>query len=242
MSRVCLLTGAGGLFGNAWCGALASDYSIVAAYREVPPVIPTQEATLFDPVLPDSTVTESRDPVFAVQADLSSADEIDRLVELAMARFGRIDLVLNAAADVTTTSDTTDPRQIERWTEQLVMNALVPMQVAATVVQACWHGDEQGNRAHGRNVINMSSTAGLRGNPPTRGRAIYAASKLALNSITRRMALDYARFGVRVNAVAPTNFPQSVPTERVVEVVRDIDGGTMTGKLRVLDGAREYWL
>lgn len=242
MNRVCLLTGAGGLLGNAYCQALAGEYAIVAAYHETPPVVPTQDATLFDPVCPGRSVAEAQDSVFAVSADLTCTGEVERLVEVAMARFGHIDLLVNAAADLATGSDTTDPGQLLVWTHQLVLNALVPLQVAAAVVQACWHGDEHGNRAYQRNVVNVSSTAGLHGVPPTRGRSIYAASKLAMNTITRRMALDYARFGVRVNAVAPTNFPQQVATSDVVSAVCRLDRGEMTGRLLVLDGTREYWL
>ena len=242
MRRVCLFTGAGGQLGNAWCQALAGEYAIVASYHSEPPRAATQDTRLIDPVAPRRLVPESAHPVFAVRADLSTPSEIDRLVELAMARFGRVDLLVNAAADVTSTAETTDPRLIDDWTRQLVLNALVPVQIAAAVAHAFWRGDEAGNRAHRRNVVNVSSTAGLAGVVPTPGRAVYAASKAALNVLTRRMAVDYQRFGVRVNAVAPTNFPHVLPTADVVASLRRLDGGRMSGQVLVLEAGETRWL
>ena len=242
MTRVCLITGAGGLLGSAWCRAMADRYAIVAAYHSRPPTVPTQTARLVDPVAPRRPPPEAAHRVFAVQADLTEPAEIDRLVELALARFGRVDLLVNAAADVLTSAETTDPRLAETWARQLVLNTVVPMQLAAAVAHAFWRGHEAGNRARNRNVVNVSSTAGLPGVTPTRGRAVYAASKAALNVVTRRMAADYGRFGIRVNAVAPTNFPEVLPTEDVVRSLRRLDRGGMTGRVLVLDGERKRWL
>ncbi len=235
MKRVCLLTGAGGLLGSALCAALAGDYHIVAAYRSVPPVAPSQDAELFDPVTPHAAVTENARRVFAVRADLASQDGIDRIVELALARYDRIDVVVNAAADVESMSSTIDPRQAADWAEQLRFNAAVPVQIAATVAHAFWRSDEHGNRRHRRNVVNVSSTAGL-GAAPGIGRAFYGASKAALNVLTRQMAVEYRPLGVRVNAVAPTFFPQVVATDQVITSIRRLDVGRMSGQLVVLDG------
>lgn len=242
MTRVCLFTGAGGLLGSAWCQTLAGEYAIVASYHTEPPRSSTQDSRLLDPLAPRRPVPESEHQVFAVRADLTDPSQIDRLVELAMARFGRVDVLVNAAGDVRSRAEITDPRLIDAWARQLVLNALVPVQVAAAVAHAFWRGDEAGNRAHRRNVINVSSTAGLPGFVPTPGRAIYAASKAALNVLTRRMAIDYQRFGVRVNAVAPTNFPHVLPTADVIESLRRLDSGRMTGRVLVLEADQTRWL
>jgi NAD(P)-dependent dehydrogenase (short-subunit alcohol dehydrogenase family) len=237
MRRVCLLTGAGGLLGSEFCIRLAATYDIVATYRSVPPPVASQDSELFDPLAPHRVVPESRHPVHAVQADLASPDEVDRVVELALARFGAVDLLVNAAADVGATT-TTDPREADSWAEQLWLNTVVPVRLAAVLAQTCWLSEEHENRARRRDVVNVASTAGL-GNAPGRGGAFYGASKAALLVLTRQMAAEYARFGVRVNAVAPTFFPQVVPTAQVLEAITALDGGGMTGEVLVLDGSAQ---
>jgi NAD(P)-dependent dehydrogenase (short-subunit alcohol dehydrogenase family) len=241
MSRVCLITGAGGLLGGAWCVSCADDYDIVAVHHTEPPKVATQHARLFDPIAPRAAVPEAGRPVFAIRADLAVESEVDRVVELALARFGRVDLLVNAAADVAGTAETVDPRRFDAWQRQLVLNALGPVRLAATLAQAFWRGDEPANRARRRNVVNVSSTAGLARVVPAPNRAVYAASKAALNAITRGMAAEYRNFGVRVNAVAPTNFPEVLPTAGVIEAIRRLDAGRTTGRVLVLDGRKPRW-
>ena len=239
MTRVCLLTGAGGELGDAFCRLLAADYSIVAVHHGAPPLVTTQSARLFDPLAPRRTVPESQAPVFAVRADLDRPSEVDRVVELSLARFGPVDLLVNAAADVRTSTLTTEPH-LDAWQDQLLMNVVVPVHLAAALAVACWRSTEPENAERRRNVVNVTSTAGLAG-PPGRGRGFYGASKAALNVLTRQMAEEYAPMGIRVNAVAPTYFPQVVPTRRVVRAVRALDEGAMSGKVLVMDGARMRW-
>jgi NAD(P)-dependent dehydrogenase (short-subunit alcohol dehydrogenase family) len=231
---VCLVTGAGGLIGSALCEALAPTYDVVAAYRSSPPPVATQDASPFDPLRPRAAVAEAAHPVHAVRADLQVAGDLERLVEVALARFGGVDLLVNAAADVAGTSLTTDAGQVDRWSAQLLLNAVAPVQLAALLAEGCWRADPHANRLRRRSVVNVSSTAGL-ARPPGRGRGFYGASKAALNCLTRQMAVEYGVLGVRVNAVAPTFVPSVVPAGRVVEAVRALDAGEGTGQVLVLD-------
>lgn len=237
--RVALVTGAGGLVGSALCEALTPTYDVIAAYRTAPPPLTRQDAWLFDPLSPKDALPENAHPLFAVQADLSDPEELARLVEVAIAHSGTVDLLVNNAADVTGSSSLSDPRLAERWGEQLLLNALSPVALSATLAQACWRGDEHGNRRRRRNILNVSSTAGL-GSTPGRGRGVYGASKAALNVLTRQMAVEYRLLGVRVNAIAPTFVPQVVSLEALVDVVRQIDGSHVSGQVLRLgaDGAR----
>lgn len=234
-----LVTGAGGLVGSALCESLAPTYDVVAAYRTEPPPLTRQDARLFDPLRPGAPVTENAHPVFAVRADLTDRDDVNRLVEVAVAHAGAVDLLVNNAADVLGASSLADPRLADQWAAQLLLNALSPVALAATLAHACWRGDERGNRRRRRNVVNVSSTAGL-GSTPGRGRGVYGASKAALNVLTRQMAVEYRPLGVRVNAVAPTFVPEVVSLEALVDVVRDLDAGRVTGQVLRLDarGAR----
>jgi NAD(P)-dependent dehydrogenase (short-subunit alcohol dehydrogenase family) len=90
------------------------------------------------------------------------------------------------------------------------------------------------NREQNRNVVNVSSTAG-RILYPNRGQSIYASSKSALETLTRHMASEFAVFGVRVNAIAPNSFPEIVPIAAVVDGVRELDGGSCSGAVMVID-------
>jgi NAD(P)-dependent dehydrogenase (short-subunit alcohol dehydrogenase family) len=237
MSRVCLLTGAGGTLGDAFCRTLAADYDIVAVHRSEPPLVSSQEAWLFDPLAPRRTVPETEHPVFTVQADLRDHSDVERVVELALARFDQVDLLVNAAADVTTTALTTTPERVEEWQEQLRLNAVVPVHLAATLADVCWRPHHAHNRQLSRNVVNVTSTAGL-GSAPGTGRGFYGASKAALT----HLAQEYAQLGVRVNAVAPTLFPQVVATSSVVDAVTTLDRGSMTGRVLVLDAGGSRWV
>ena len=241
MTRVCLLTGAGGLFGNAFCCLLAQHYSIVAVYRSFPPLVTTQEAELFDPVAPRKTMPESEHPVFAIEADLAQPAEVGRVAELALARVGQVDLLVNAAAEVRARSSTTDPEAIDEWESQLRINTLVPVHLAAMLARESWRSTVSVNRAHGRNIVNISSTAGLTVVPYPE-RAFYGASKAALNVLTAQMAEEYRPLGVRVNAVAPTSFPEVLPTEQVIQAVRQLDKGRMSGRILIMEADGNRWL
>jgi NAD(P)-dependent dehydrogenase (short-subunit alcohol dehydrogenase family) len=241
MTRVCLLTGAGGLFGDAFCRLMSRQYAIVAVYRSSPPLVTTQEAQLFDPLAPRRVVPESQHPVFAIRADLSEPGEVDRVIQMSLARFDRVDLLVNAAADVRTSCLTSDPRHVDDWEQQLHVNVVVPLHLASALAHAFWRSDELGNRTQNRNIVNVSSTAGL-GGRPGRGRGFYGASKAALNVLTTQMADEYRQLGVRANALAPTFFPEVLPKQRVVRAVRTLDAGQVSGRTLVMEAEETYWL
>jgi NAD(P)-dependent dehydrogenase (short-subunit alcohol dehydrogenase family) len=236
MRRVCLLTGAGGRLGSAVCAALAEEYDVVATYRSRPPVIASQDARLFDPVTGNADLPENACPVFTVQADLTDSGDVARVVDITLARHDRIDLLVNAAADFGTDGALTDPRHADRWAQQLRLNAVVPVQLAATVAQAYWRADQSGNRRNARNVVNIC--AADVGVAPTQavdaGHAVHQASKAALVMLTQQMALAYRPLGIRVNAVAVT-CGEGVPAAQVVAAIRTLDKDRRSGRLLVVD-------
>jgi NAD(P)-dependent dehydrogenase (short-subunit alcohol dehydrogenase family) len=233
MKRVCLLTGASGTLGTAFCRAHADKYDIAAVYRQRPPAVVSQFQRLADP-LGETETTENAHPVFAIQADLMCDTELSRIVELTLARFDRIDLVIHAAVRTTAAPILRDNKLLDSAEAQLRMNVLVPLKLATLVAQEFWQYNENENRAANRCWINVSSTSATkvyRGS----GQSIYSASKAAMNILTRHMADEFQSIGVRVNALAPNSFPRLIPTAKVVEGLRQLDTGTMTGKVLVLD-------
>lgn len=220
MKRVCLLTGAGGILGSAFCRRFADRYHIVGVYQRRHPPVASQLQRFVDPLAAAAPLPENEHPIFAVQADLLVGDAIHRVIDLAMARFDRIDLVVNAAADVRFLGSLLDcERHAADLQRQLTLNAVVPIQLAAAVARQCWTQDDRAARRH---IINVSSTSGLHVYPDL-GQGVYSASKAALNYLTCHLAHELAPFGVRANALCPGSFPYQVSTERVADAVVEMD-------------------
>ncbi|WP_437936861.1 SDR family NAD(P)-dependent oxidoreductase [Sorangium sp. So ce341] len=235
VKRVCLLTGAGGRLGSAFCRSLAARFDIAAVYRSRHPDAPSQLEWRRDPLRPAARVPENDGAVFAIQADLSEEGAPARVVDLALARFGRIDLLVNAAADVTFWGPLLEAERLkERLRAQIELNVMVPVRLSALVAERFWRDRRDENAASSRNVVNVSSTSGLQIYGGC-DQSMYSASKAALNYITCHMADEFAAFGVRANAIAPTSFPGQIPTERVVAAIAGLDGSDVTGKVLVID-------
>jgi len=127
--------------------------------------------------------------VQVLQADLRAFDRLPELVAATVGRYGRLDaLVNNASAFYPTPSGTTTPQQ---WDDLFAANARAPfflVQAASPHLRA----------VHGA-VVNLVD---LYAGRPLAGHATYSATKAALVSLTRALALELAP-QVRVNAVAP---------------------------------------
>jgi NAD(P)-dependent dehydrogenase (short-subunit alcohol dehydrogenase family) len=234
LRRVCLLTGAGGRLGTAFCRANAHRYDILAVYRSRPPAVVSQCSSLLDPLDPDTEPTENAHPVFTVQADLTVEDDVARVVEIALARFGRIDLLVNAAGR-STWGSALDQRVFAASLDgHFRVNVLAPAMLAVTIAREYWQGRAEENRRANRNVVNVSSTAGLYVYPDL-GQSAYGVSKAALNFLSLHLAAEFEVVNVRVNAIAPNTFPGLVPTEKVLEGIGRLDEGQDNGRLLVVD-------
>jgi NAD(P)-dependent dehydrogenase (short-subunit alcohol dehydrogenase family) len=236
--RVCLLTGASGRLGSYFCSNFADQYDIVAVYRNNRPLIPAQDATWVDPSAPERELAENRQQIFAVRADLTDERECDRVVELALARYDHIDLLVNGAVSSSWGSMLDSDRLKRSGYNQFVTNVLVPLNLAISVARQAWQGRDEENRLNNCNVVNVSSVAGLR-IYAGQGQSIYAASKAALNQLTGHMANEFATLGVRVNATAANSFPSIVPTARAADAIVRLDQGTDNGTIVVVDGTED---
>ncbi|MFQ6397045.1 SDR family NAD(P)-dependent oxidoreductase [Nocardia sp. KC 131] len=227
--RVCLLTGAGGTLGDAFCRAAYTEYDIVAVCRNRIPAAPSQHEWFVDPFAPETPVPENDSRIFMIRAELAERGEVERVVDLALARFGRVDLLVNNAA-----YSRWQPRGIvdgdatlDEFEPHFAINVGVPLRLSARLAQRAWVHAGAENRRRNRNIVNVSSIAGSEVYPG--GQALYASSKAALNQLTRHLAAEFDEFGVRANAIAPDSFPSAVPTEQVVRSIIELDRGVMTG-------------
>ena len=230
MMPTCLVTGSAGKLGSALCKALVETHQIVAVYRRKLPGFPSQLRSTIDPGS-TSKKWESADVPFCIQGDLTRNEDVRRIVEVALARFGRIDVLINSAADTRFHGKLLELSFGSAEAQnQLLTNCIAPTQLVSTVFQESWKHERAANREFNRCVINISSVSGLHVYPSA-GQAFYSASKAALNFLTRHLAGELADYCVRANAICPSRFPDSVPTEKVVSRVRNVIASQVTGEV-----------
>jgi NAD(P)-dependent dehydrogenase (short-subunit alcohol dehydrogenase family) len=211
------------------CRALAPEYDIVATFRSTEPAVASQNRWPAGSASSSAGAPDPVTPVFCVQADLTRREDLRRLVEVSLARFGRIDAIVNVAADTKFHG-----KLLELWPDdeyasgQLETNCVAPLALVSAVHQACWKDRSRENAAGNRSVVNVSSMSGLYAYKDTR-QAFYAASKAALNMLTLHLSLELAPYSVRANALCPGRFSDQPSTGRVVEAVRDLLEGAATG-------------
>ena len=180
--RVILVTGALAGIGRATALAAANEgYRIVISGRN------TQTGAALE--------TELRalgaEAIF-IKADVRHENEVQALVEGAVARFGRIDVAVNNAGTEGNAGPMVDqtPEAYTATFDTNVLGVLLCMKHELRVMRSQGSGS----------IVNISSTMGSRG---AANASLYVASKHAVEGLTKSGALEAAAFGVRVNAVAP---------------------------------------
>lgn len=149
-----------------------------------------------DPSVAQAVAAELGDRVTAFTLDLAAPDAAAQAVELAVSRFGALDLVVNNAA-VLRDAFIFKAKPAD-WDFVLRNNLSAPFYVLAAATPHLREQLKRG-RAPGR-IVNITSSAGLYGNL---GQAAYASAKAGLVGLTRVVAMDMARSSVTCNAVAP---------------------------------------
>lgn len=127
-----------------------------------------------------------------VQADVRHDDDVRALIDKTVARFGRLDIAVNAAGTEGKPGPATS-QTAESYAQTFdtnVLGTILSMKHELRVMQAQGSGS----------IVNISSTFGHGGGANA---SIYAASKHAVEGLTKSVALEAGSFGVRVNAVAP---------------------------------------
>jgi len=131
--------------------------------------------------------------------DVSSSDDVTRLVAETSDRFGRIDVLVNNAG--TAWADPVEDTPLRGWQKVVDVN-LTGVFLCSQAVGRVMIGQGGGK------IVNIASITGLRGQPPEELDAIaYSTTKGAVVAFTRDLATKWARHGIAVNAIAPGWFP-----------------------------------
>ena len=124
------------------------------------------------------------------RADVTSAADCEAMVNAAVDRYGRLDILDNNVG-ISVRADVTEVTE-EQWDRIMAVNV-------KSIMLASKYAVPQMKRTGGGAIINISSIAGLRANRSTP----YTTSKAAVIGITQSMAGDHGRDGIRVNCIAP---------------------------------------
>jgi len=151
------------------------------------------------------------DAVLARPCDVARAAEVEALVTAALERFGRIDILVNNAGYGH--RGTVEQTSEAEWDALMATNVKGVFLCSRAVLPAM-------RRQGGGTIVNVASTTSFIGIPE---RAAYVASKGAVAALTRAMAVDHAKEGIRVVAVAPGTVATDY-YDRVVAGSRDPEG------------------
>lgn len=196
-SRIVAVTGAGTGIGRATARAFAAGGAhVVAIGRRGDPLEET---------------AAGHDRIMPLPADITAEGGPERIVQAVLETHGRLDVLVNNAGIVRSGAlGTLTPEMIE---EQLATNLVAPILLTQAALPSL--------ETSGGVIVNVSTSVGQRAWP---GNSVYAATKSALELLTRTWAVELAGRGIRVMAVAPgaTDTPigehQGLTPERMASV------------------------
>ncbi|MGB3625869.1 MAG: SDR family oxidoreductase, partial [Henriciella sp.] len=192
-TKTVIVTGAGSGIGEATARRFSADgWAVVLNGR-------TREK--LDAVAED--LPDER--TLVVDGDVSNANDVSHLIAETTDRFGALDCLVNNAG----VAQMGEPGDLSLEQFQMMMDVNVTG-IFNTVKEALPHLKDAGG-----SIVNTSSVSGIGGDWQMFG---YNTSKGAVSNMTRAMALDLGKYGVRVNAVAP-----SVTRTKMSEGIREVE-------------------
>ncbi len=162
--------------------------------------------------------------VLVLPSDLSKPESAPILVKQIMDTWGQIDILVNNAG--TTWGAPAEDHPIDAWHKVIDLNLTGIFVLTQAVAKAAMIPTKKGV------IVNVASIAGLKGNnPKMMGTLAYNTSKGGLVNFTRALASEWAKYGIRVNALAPGYFPTKM-TKGTLEAAQDIiEAATPLGRV-----------
>lgn len=191
--RVAIVTGASSGFGDRFARVLAAaGCQVVAAARRLDRL---------------QALAREVDAVVPVRTDVAVDDDCRALVAGTLERFGRVDVLVNNAglSDSPDRAESEDPK---RFRDVIEVNLNAPFVLSSLVARSMIEAGRGGS------IINITSVHARVGSAPNT-QAAYVASKGGLENLTRELALQWARYDIRVNALAPGYFETELTAEMI---------------------------
>ena len=155
----------------------------------------------------------------AIVVDLADASAVDPAVDSAVAAFGRIDILVNAAG-ISGAPHSAIDFSLEKYEMVTAINLRAPFLLIRAI------GQHMISRGGGGRIVNVSSSSAFRA---TMAPAIYAATKAGINGLTRAAAADLGPHGINVNSVAPG--VTATPIDGGIGVAQALDQACTDGPL-----------
>lgn len=209
--KVAIVTGGGAGLGAAISELLAAE----GAHVVVNYIVNESDVTEFV----DDLNQEYDSTSIAVYGDISSAGDIDNIIDTTIDKFGKIDILINNAG-IWPQAYVKDMDEGE-WKKVLDVNLTGPFIFSKKLVNYWLDGNRKGK------IVNITSQAAFRGS--TTGHAHYAASKAGMVGFTMSLAREVAPYGITVTGVAPgmvrTGMNKDALNEREQEYLKRIPLG-----------------
>ena len=188
--KVAVVTGAGRGIGRAIACKLAAEGArVVVNDLDEAPAQETVEA-----------IRAAGGDALACPGNVAAPDFADRFIDLAVSRYGGLDIIINNAGY--TWDNVIQKMSDEQWQAMLDVHLSAPFRIlraAQPVLRAMSRQEAEAGRPVVRKVVNISSVAGMFGNA---GQANYAAAKAGVIGMTQTLAKEWGRLNTTVNCVA----------------------------------------
>jgi len=191
--KVAVITGAGAGIGRETAQVFAREGASVV-------VVDRNGATAQETA---DLITQEGGKAIALTVDVANGAEVKRMLEATLEAFGKVNILFNNAGTVA--QGRVEENTEEDWDEQIATTL-------KSVFLGCKYGVPLMREQGGGVIINMASVAGMMG---ITNRAIYSAAKGGVIGLTRAVALDHAKEGIRVVYISPATIETPSLKQRI---------------------------
>ena len=178
--KVAVITGAGSGIADASAEVFAREGASVVIAE-------------IDEVKGAATADKIGEHAFFVHTDVTEENSVEHLMQQAMKKFGRLDILFSCAGGSVANDSVVTEVDMEVWQKTIPLDLMGPFLCAR-------YGIPHMIKSGGGSLINVSAVVALRGNHPAH---VYSAAKGGLISFTRSLAGAYSSEGVRSNVICP---------------------------------------